>query len=874
VNAKLPLIARIVAASSDRAALVVAAAVLLALSALYYTTQHFAMNTDTLDLTSPDLSWRRNKAIFDKAFPEQGDLIVAVVDGATPELAEKAAAELAARLSQQTTLFQWVRRPDAGPFFRENGLLLLPVGEVESVTKQLIAAQPFLAPLAADPSLRGVMDSLSTMLDGVREGDAKLADLDPALAAFADSLTRVADGKPAFFSWQRLMSRDAPGTRETRRIVLFRPKLDYETLMPGADASDAIRQAARDLHFDPASGVRVRLTGSVALADEEFATLTEGIAPMTAAMLIGVLLMLRLAVRSPRIIACILATTVLGLVLTAGLGLLVVRRFNLISVAFIPLFVGLGIDFAIQFSVRYRAERLVHQDLRSALVASGSTLGGSLALAAAAIAAGFFAFLPTNYLGASELGLIAGMGMAIAFLLSVTLLPALLTIARPKGEARAIGFKRLAPLDRFVEIRRNRVLTVGGVAAGISLALLPLVQFDFNPLHLRSHRTESVATLEDLMSDPDRTPNTIDVLAPNLVRADDLAEHRLSPLPEVDHTLTLSSFIPEHQQEKLALIKDASALLDLVVDPIEAKPPPADAETAHSLARAASALRDVAGEQATPAASDARRLAAALERLATGTAALRSVASEALVMPLSIVLSQLRAVLRARPVSLETLPPDLVQDWVAADGRARIQVFPKGDSNDNRVLERFAKAVRAVVPDATGAPIFMQEAARTIVGAFISAGVWSFLAITLLLAVVLRRTADVVRTLVPILLAGLLTLATCVAVGQPLNFANIIALPLLFGVGVAFNIYLVVAWRAGERNFLASSLARGVLFSALTTAFAFGSLWLSSHPGTASMGKLLMMSLGWTLVTVLLFAPALLGPPRLGARKGSARASG
>ena len=166
-----------------------------------------------------------------------------------------------------------------------------------------------------------------------------------------------------------------------------------------------------------------------------------------------------------------------------------------------------------------------------------------------------------------------------------------------------------------------------------------------------------------------------------------------------------------------------------------------------------------------------------------------------------------------------------------------------------------------VAPEATGAPISIRESGRTIVSAFVEAGILSFIAIIMLLVLVLRRAGDVVRTLAPLVLAGLLTLGSCVALNLKLNFANIIALPLLLGIGVAFNIYFVVAWRAGAKNFLQSALTRAVIFSALTTATGFGTLWLSSHPGTASMGELLMISLAWTLVTTLFVSPALLGPP-------------
>ena len=152
--------------------------------------------------------------------------------------------------------------------------------------------------------------------------------------------------------------------------------------------------------------------------------------------------------------------------------------------------------------------------------------------------------------------------------------------------------------------------------------------------------------------------------------------------------------------------------------------------------------------------------------------------------------------------------------------------------------------------------------ASTIVNAFILAGIYALVSIAILLWIVLKRFGDVLLTLIPLLVAGLITLEICVLIGMPLNFANIIALPLLLGVGVAFKIYYIMAWRAGQTDLLQSSLTRAVIWSALTTATAFGSLWLSSHPGTSSMGKLLALSLVTTMFAAVLFQPALMGKPR------------
>jgi hopanoid biosynthesis associated RND transporter like protein HpnN len=570
--------------------------------------------------------------------------------------------------------------------------------------------------------------------------------------------------------------------------------------------------------------------------------------------------MLWFAVRSPKTIVAILVTTLVGLASAAALGLVIFGSFNVISIAFIPLFVGLGIDFGIQLSVRYRAEHQPGETWRHALEEAGQAMGRPLALAASAIAAGFLAFAPTAYHGVSQLGVIAGAGMLIALALNLTLLPALIEILKPTPAQPKPPQESITRLDNLILSNRWRVVG-GSVAAGALCAtLMPFLHFDFNPIHLRSPKTESVSTLFDLFNDPNVAPDTLEAVRPNLPAAEALAA-RLRGLPEVAGVRTLADFVPSDQPAKLAAIQDASNLLDLAFNPIVTAPPPTDSDVVQSLQTTAASLQQVAATADPGAADKARRLAAALHKLAAGPPELRAKASAMLITPLNTMLDQVRGALAAQPITLASLPPEIASQWMTADGRARVSIAPEGNANDNAVLGRFIDAVGAIAPDATGTPIGIREGGRTVVAAFLEAGVLSFLAITALLFLVLRRVRDVAITMAPIILTGLLTLGSCVIIGQPLNFANIIALPLLFGIGVAFHIYFVMSWRSGGSHLLTSSLARAVFFSAMTTATGFGSLWLSSHPGTASMGELLMFSLVWTLVSALLFQPALMGAP-------------
>jgi len=255
-------------------------------------------------------------------------------------------------------------------------------------------------------------------------------------------------------------------------------------------------------------------------------------------------------------------------------------------------------------------------------------------------------------------------------------------------------------------------------------------------------------------------------------------------------------------------------------------------------------------------------LSDSLSRLGKARPEARAQAFDVLIAPLGITLENLKASLNPERVTLDTLPADLARQWKTPDGRARVSVTPKGDANRTSVLRRFVDAVLKVEPTATGSAVGVAEAGQTVVRAFIEAGIWALLSIAILLWLFLRRLTDVGLTPFPLILAAMVTLEICAGIGFKLNFANIIALPVLLGLGVAFKIYYMVAWRQGQTDLLASPLTRAVFFSGLTTAVAFGSLWMSNHPGTSSMGQLLALSLASTMAFAILFQPLLMGPPR------------
>lgn len=826
---------------------VVAAALLSAGLALSYTRDNLGINTDTGDMFSDTLPWRRTYLDFADTFTQFSDLMVVVVDGDTPDLAERAARRLAARLETETALVHWVYRPGAGPFFDRNALLYLDGPELEDLVDDLAVTQPFLARLAADPTLRGLFDLIREALD---EDEINL-DLTRTFERLSEGIEATLAGRFHELSWREIVLQKDPEPGERRRIIQVKPKLDYTELLPAGPVMARIRELARELELDPAHGVRVRLTGTVPLYHEELDSVSRGMEIAAVSALLMVALVLLAGLRSSRLVLACLVTLVVGLCWTAAFAAAAVGSLNLISIAFAVLYIGLGIDSAIHFALRYQELARAGTEHAEALRTTASDVGGSLTLCAVTTGTGFFAFVPTDFSGISELGLISGTGMFISLFASLTVLPALLTLMPVGPGVPASARVRVWSLAR----RRRQVLAGAALLGAISLLALPRVGFDRNQLNMRDAESESVSTFRDILEQSETAPWSIVVLVADEAAAAALQE-RLAVLEPVDSTLSLADFVPGEQEAKLDLVEELGLILGLPLEAPDTAAPPTPAQQRES----ASALREaLRAHQNAPA---ARALAGSLDRLRPALdASVLGALERNLLAGLNDQLERLAASLQAEPVARDTLPEPLTARWIAPDGRYRVEVYAREDIQDHANLERFVSAVREVAPKATDDPVTMLESGNTVVRAFQEAFTIALVIIVGLLLALLRRPRDVAMVLGPLLLASLLTVAAMVLLGLQFNYANVITLPLLLGIGVDNGIHMVHRARAAPPeggSLLATSTTRAVITSALTTICGFGSLAWSSHPGTASMGQVLSIGLGLTLLCTLVLLPALL----------------
>ncbi len=860
-----------------RAPWVLLLAALVTVASLLLAHRQLVIDTDTTNMIAEDVPFRRHDTAFQRVFPKLDDALVIVIDGGEPEAAAGHAEALAARL-RASPHFESVYWPSGEIFLRRNGFLYMEIEALEALADRLAAAEPLLGALAREPSLAGLLKVMTLAFRRVGEAGAS----EPALRDLAERIADVGEaaavGRPARLSWRRVMAGEAGDAHDAREIILARPRLDTASLAPARVAMAEVRALARQVGIGPSNGTRLRLTGTPAMRQEELESAKLG--GTTAGLLsLGlVALLLGLGLRAIRLVIATLVTLLMGLSWSAGFATLAVGHLNLLSVAFAVLFIGLAVDFSIHFCLRFREELAEGDgDERAALVRAARGVARGLAIAALAAGLGFFAFLPTDYRGFAELGLISGVSMGLAYVANLTVLPALLALLPGRPEARWPHNKPWRLLEHVVTRHHRSVLVVSLAAMIVALFWLPRVGFDLNPVNLRDPESESVATFLELSADPEASPYAVDILAPDLASAVRLAL-RLERSDEVRRSLTLASFVPSGQEEKLTVVEEMAFYLAPLLALAEATSSGEEDRVA-ALRHTGETWAGLAGgaERAGPLGDSIRRASRAFEILAArGPEAVRDLEHRLLGhFPRMIV--DLSLALRAAETTVEAVPDALRARWVGVGDVYRIRAAPTRDLMVRENLKRFVDAVSREAPDAVGSAITVSGASEVVIEAFLIATALAVVAIAILLVAVHRRFSLVLLTLAPLALAAGFTLAGAAAIGLDLNFANVITLPLLFGLGVASNIHVVerLGQLADPALLMRTTTPRAVLFSTLTTLASFGSLAISAHRGMASMGELLTIAILFTLICTLLILPSLvpLVAPN-GARAGPAERKG
>jgi len=841
---------------------------LLCGATLYYTIKNLEINTNTAEMLSPDLPFQQNQAHFNQAFPEDATTIIFVVQADTPEESSQAAGKLAERLNKANDRFDSAYIPTDNAFFRQQALLYLDQNDLDNFAKKLTDAQPFIGHMAQNYHLEGLLGSIGQALN--QRNNALPMDLNPILLAIDDALKNQLNGQSHYLSWQNILSTDnykstAAETQFNRTIVIAKPKMHFNEMLPADVALSAAREISHAIMAENPS-LSIRITGETALEHEELESVTKGATFSGLLSLVLVFAIQWIGLRSIRLLITTYIVLVMGLILTAGFAAITVGHLNVISIAFASLYIGLGVDYAIHICLHYREGKADGLSNSEAILISIRDVGSSLFLCALATAIGFFAFIPTDYAGVSELGIISGGGIFIGLVISLTVLPALFCVF-PVNDVKPIRSPLTPAFVITFPFRYSTGIKIVSILLGIGACfVLTHLTFDYNPINLRDPNSESVLTIKELLQSKTESPFALTALANNLEAADKITT-QLKPQPSVHETITLASFVAKNQDEKLATIEDLNLMLGGQLKNFDNTLDTANQQTA--LIKFNEALKKAIVEKSPNVPQQTlqqlqQRIEAFIKQAdATQTPAASYVQLEKNILGLlPFTIERLRTSLTAIPFELDDLPSDIRSHWISATGLYRVLITPEKDQNQPDNLKEFVTQVQAIDNTVSGLPIINQAGGDAIVKAFINAFSGAFIAIVVLLLLMYRSVRKTLLVIMPLLLAALLTGATNVLLDNPFNFANIIALPLLLGMGIDSSILIMHRHHSSsgeDENLLQSSTTRGIIFSSVTTLCSFSSLAFTAHQGMASMGLVLAIGLTFTVMCSLIVLPAFSG---------------
>jgi len=820
--------------------------VLITAVAAWTSIELFKMNSNTEDLIKQTGSWRNDFEAYKAEFPLLVETAVIVVSGTSFYAVEQTTKNLTQKIAAEDENFQDVFSTAAEGFFRDHALIYMDIADLEDMADRLAEAQPMLTAVAEDPSLRGIVKLL---IDGIEnEPTAGFTNIVDLLTQSAEALGTEAEA--SIFWTDEFFDTD---DEKVYQLILLKARKNFAEPLPNKQIMLNLRKIISEVAID--DSVSVRITGEIALSHEEIEAAQAGVKTAGLVSIALLSLILGFGIKSWKIVVATFLMLFAGISWTSAFAMLTVGEYNTLSLVFLVMFFGLGVDFAIHYCLRYQEEVTNSNDNDMALENASGSVGKAIILCTITTAIGFLGFVPTDYHALADLGIISAGGMFIAAFLTFTLLPVFFKLVGAPATSKPI---LLISAEKIVAVVvRNKLTFLGLIAVLTSLAFYFAkdVHFDFSVLALRNPDSESMLALTDLQKEGLVTDYSLSIVS------DDLNQtwSDLERLKSVDKVSTPISYVPENQQEKLFVLEDLQMLLLSALEPARVHIEPTTEELRTSIAElrmaiASSELKD------SKLNATVQRLDAALARILNMEAGAIQSWQSAAIDNLREELDWLRRALNVSEITFEDLPSALKARLVGQNGQFLTVVLPQESIVDVDALSRFVERVRAIAPTATGRPAIEWGVGKIVVRSFQTAMLIALVFISLILFVSLRSIVDTILVLIPLFLTGLFTLAATVVFNMPINMASVLVLPLIFGLGVDNGIHVVERYRGAQdvSKLMHTSTPRAVLLSTLTTIGTFAALALSPHRGTASIGLLLTVAILFLLVFTVILLPALL----------------
>jgi hopanoid biosynthesis associated RND transporter like protein HpnN len=863
---------------------------------VYLACAHLQFHTQRSDLLSSDKDCVQRLQKHIAEFGDDDDMVV-LVQGADRPKMEQALEHLAAEISLEPQLFDRLFYKCDLRSLRNRALLFLPVDQIEQIQNNLDDMKVLLE--LGMPGWQ--MLSLSSMLNeasrraeaiqkngGLRPGDESFY---TQMASISLAAARVVESPSAYANpWQSILPA-SPEQKDqlaepqyffsgdnTLAFLLVRPRKEAGSFTAAKASVTRLREIVAGAERQYV-GLKFGCTGLPVLETDEMAAADHDTRTASWLALAGIALLYLVVFRGIRYPLLMVGTLILGTTWAMGWLTLTIGHLNILSATFAVMLFGMG-DYAVLWVMRYEQARQRGMVVREALLHTATHVGVGNLTAATTTALAFYATVFADFKGVAELGWVAGSGVLLCAFACFTVLPALLTLIdrRRWGSPSLTLFPAqpafASPLGTTAwlpGLTRKPWHVVAAALALILVALLaiPRLQYDHNLLHLQPKGLDSVKWELTLIEHT--AGASWNALSSTATPAEALAlKARYEKLPCVERVVEIASLVPPEQDHKLPLLADIQKRLRHLPPPGQpiphALPQPQDVQRQAAEVLAALDRLDVHHALLTKLAANVRILHDTLGRAEASLAGPRlQFFDNLLTRDLADDLHKLRAVSTPGHLSLDDLPPALRERYVGTTGRWLVQVFAKESADqslwDFGPLEVFCRQIQTVDPEATGKPFGTVEGLKAMKNGFLWAGLYAFLAITVVLLFDFRKLGRTLIALLPLVVGLTLALGVLGLSGLPLNPANIIALPLVLGVGVDNGVHLLhdylIRRREGLRT-VSYPIARGVLVKGLTTMIGFGTLMISSQRGLAALGLCLTLGVGCCLLASLVLLPAVL----------------
>ncbi len=803
---------------------------IISLTSIIFITQNLKINTSTDSLISNKLEFKKNQKLLKESFKVLNNNILIRLVGREGDKLILNSQNLIYQLKKNKAI-SFVYSPNLDENFKNNFFLFLNDNDKEQLIQKLYEYQPFLSQINNhEDKLQGFNKLLELSLRS--DSREELDDFTKVFQTFSKSLKLQRN-----VDWMNLLS-----SQKNETFILFGINQDYLE----KNGFRKVYKFLLDLKSNFDSSIQIDYTGGLIIDFEEVGSVSSGALYSGILSFILVAILLWFAFRNLLLLLSILITIIIGLVVTLGITTIVIGSLNLISVAFAVLFIGLSVDYGIQVCSRINENRnlLSCKDSRNI-----SVISKTLLIASVPSIIGFLSFIPTDYIGLSELGIISAIGLVVGLVVNITFLPCLLCIIFNKREYKFVSSKNSGKLLEFFLNKRKVILILFSLILIYSTFNINKINFDADALNLKDQNLKSVKLAKELIEENPTSDYVISLIldSESIEKFDD--SHPIFKSEHVRSYFSYNKIFEKYSSDDLEYLK--FLLLKNKNNQI--------LERDNELKVFKSLLLTYSEGDFGEVSNEARHLSEKISLLERK--GISSIQIKDLLFANFDDLIDFINNLNSIPENFSNLiSENFVKRYISNKNTFRVEIFPNKDLSNPKNLRDFVLTVEKYFPEATGMPVVQFKAGEVVINSFKKALTISLLFLIIFLFFVLKKIKYVLLCLSSLISAFILTIFSLIIFKLNLNFANMIALPLLFSLGISYPIYLIKRFQEFgnlERMFLTNT-PLAVLFSGLTTIFSFSTLYLSTHSGTSSMGLLLFICLLNTIITSLIILPILI----------------